>query len=118
MKKNAFTVLAFVATMMISIVPQLYAAQSFNGVISDSMCVKKHMAAGKTPAQCVAECIRNGSHYVLVANDKVYTLTGKLQAIAPLAGKHVHVEGAANGNTITVASVHEMGSKMPAGMHM
>ncbi len=117
-KTNAITLLTFVAAAMISAAPQVYATQSFNGVISDSMCVKKHMTAGKTPAQCVAECIRNGSHYVLVTNDKAYTLTGKLQAVAPLAGKHVNVDGTVNGNAITVVSVHAMNSQMPAGMHM
>lgn len=119
MKKNAISILAFVAAVTISAVPQSYAAQSLDGIVSDSMCVKKHMTAGKTPAQCVAECIRNNnSHYVLVTNDKTYALTGKLQTVAPFAGRHVHVDGVVNGNTIIVTSVHEMGSRMPATMPM
>ena len=117
-KKHAIATLALFAAVTIPAVPRVYAAQPLDGVISDSMCGRKHMIAGKTPAQCVAECIRNNSRYVLVTNGKIYTLAGKLQAVAPFAGKHVHIEGTLNGNTVTVASIHEVNTGMPAGMRM
>jgi len=102
--------------IMMPAIQQLHAAsQSFEGVISDTMCGKQHMMPGKTDAQCVQECIKSGSGYALVTGSKVYKLAGKAQAISPFSGKHVHIEGNFNGNTITVISITE---KMPAGMKM
>ena len=118
LKKHAIATLALFAAVTIPAVPRVYAAQPLDGVISDSMCGRKHMIAGKTPAQCVAECTRNNSRYVLVTKDKIYTLEGKLQTVAPFSGKHVHIDGTLNGNTVTVASIHEVNTGMPAGMPM
>jgi hypothetical protein len=73
------------------------------------MCGKKHtMAAGKTDAQCVQECIKSGSSYALVTGSKVYTLAAKPQTIAPFAGKRVHIQGDVKGTIITVNSISEM----------
>jgi hypothetical protein len=69
------------------------ATQTFTGVISDSMCKQKHMMAGKTDAQCAEECVKAGANYVLVAGDKVYTLSAKKELVAPFAGKKVHIQG-------------------------
>jgi hypothetical protein len=82
------------------------AAQTFEGVVSDSMCEKKHMMPGKSDADCIAECIKAGSAYVLVADNKVYTLTAKPGVLAAYAGKHVKVQGELKNNTITVAAIH------------
>jgi len=117
-KKEAIITLAFVAAMMGSAVPQVYAAQTLAGVISDSMCGRKHMATGKTPAQCVAECVRSNAHYVLVANGRIYTLEGKPQTIAPFAGKHVRINGELKGNTVAIVSIHETKAGMTTGMPM
>jgi hypothetical protein len=76
------------------------------------MCGKKHMIPGKTDAQCVQECIKNGSSYTLVVGTKVYTLAAKPQTIAPFAGKQVHIEGDVKSNTITVTSISEMPKNM------
>jgi hypothetical protein len=117
-KKHAIATLALFAAVVIPAVPRVYAAEPLDGVISDSMCGRKHMIAGKTPAQCVAECIRNNSRYVLVTKDKIYALEGKPQTVAPFSGKHVHIDGTLNGNTVTVASIHEVKTGMPADMPM
>jgi hypothetical protein len=82
------------------------AAQSFTGVISDSMCKQKHMIPGKTDAQCVEECIKAGASYVLVSGGKVYTLSVKKGLIAPFAGKKVQIQGELNSNSITVIAIH------------
>jgi hypothetical protein len=82
------------------------ASQSFEGVVSDSMCEKKHMMPGKSDAECIAECVKAGSAYVLVADNKVYTLTAKPGVLAAYAGKHVKVQGELKNNTITVAAIH------------
>jgi hypothetical protein len=53
-----------------------------------------------------------------VAGDKVYTLAGKPQAIAPFAGKHVHIEGDLKNDTLTVTSIHEATAEMHHDMPM
>ena len=116
MKKTSLFALALMSAIMIPAIQQVHAAsQTIDGIVSDSMCGKKHMIPGKTDAQCVQECIKSGSSYALVAGDKVYTLAGNPQTIAPLAGKRVHVEGNLKDNTITVTSISEA---MPKGMKM
>lgn len=115
MRKTPILILAVTSAIMIPATQLLHAApQPIDGVISDSMCGKKHMMPGKTDALCVQECIKSGSSYTLVAGSKVYTLAAKPQTIAPFAGKQVHFEGEVKGNTITVTSM----SEMPKGMKM
>ena len=63
----------------------------------------------------VQECVKSGSSYALVVGDKVYTLAGMPQSVAPFAGKHVHVEGSLKDNTITITSISDA---MPKGMKM
>ena len=116
MKKTSLFGLALMSAIMIPAIQQLHAAtQTIDGVVTDSMCGKKHMMPGKTDAQCVQECIKSGSSYALVVSDKVYTLSAKPQTIAPFAGKHVHIEGSLKDNTITITSIAEA---MPKGMKM
>lgn len=81
------------------------AAQSFTGVISDSMCNKKHMMPGKSAAQCTEECVKAGASYVLISGDKVYTLTAGKGLIAPFAGKEVQVQGNLQGAIIAVTAI-------------
>jgi hypothetical protein len=114
MKKTATLTLALLSAIMIPAIQQVHAAsQPIDGVVSDSMCGKKHtMAAGKTDAQCIQECIKSGSSYALVAGTKVYTFTAKRETTVPFAGKHVHIEGDVKGTIITVTSISEMPKKM------
>jgi len=119
MRKTPILILAFVSATMIQAIQQVHAAEkTIDGVVSDTMCGKKHMMPGKTDAQCVQECIKSGSSYALVAGDKVYTLVGKPQTIAPFAGKHVKIEGDLRNNTITVISIYEGKAEMSGGMSM
>jgi len=116
MRKTPILILALTSAIMIPAIQQLHAAsQPIDGVVSDSMCGKKHMMPGKTNVQCVQECIKTGSSYTLVVGTKIYTLAAKPQTIAPFAGKDVHIEGEVKGNTITVTSITEA---MPSGMKM
>ena len=116
MKKNSILALGLMSGIMIPAIQQLHAAsQTINGIVSDSMCGKKHMMPRKTDAQCTQECIKRGSSYALVVGDKVYSLAGKPQTIAPFTGKRVHVEGNLKDNTITITSIAEA---MPKGMKM
>lgn len=83
-----------------------YAApQSFTGLVSDSMCKRKHMMPGKSDATCVNECVKAGSSYVLLVGDKAYMLSARQGVLAGFAGKQVKVTGELKNNTLTVASI-------------
>jgi len=91
-------------------VQQVYAAaNTYDGTITDAMCTGKHMMPGKSDADCVRACAKEGSAYVLMAGGKMYTLTGKPQTLAAFAGKHVVVHGVAAGSKLTVESIEEAG---------
>jgi hypothetical protein len=84
----------------------LFAAQTTTtGILTDDMCVRKHMLPGKSNAECVRECIKGGAKYVVVAGSKVLELQGKADQLDKLAGKKVTVTGEQKGNVIVVASV-------------
>lgn len=119
MRKTPILTLAILSATMIPAIQQVHAAaKTIDGIVSDTMCGKKHMMPGKTDAQCIQECIKSGSSYALVAGDKVYMLAGKPQTFAPFAGKRVKIEGDLNDNTITVTSIHEGKAQMSHGMPM
>lgn len=108
MKKQMIIALAIGMAGVVPTAQQLMAAnQGFDGVISDTMCGRSHMMPGKTAAQCVEECIKANSNYALVTDKKIYTLAGKREVLANFAGKHVHIDGNAKDNTITVVSLRE-----------
>jgi hypothetical protein len=83
-------------------------AESFTGEVGDAMCGAKHEMGG-SPADCTRECIKQGSKYVLIVGDKVYTLETKdkatLDTLDKLAGLQAKVTGSANGTVIEVGSV-------------
>jgi hypothetical protein len=79
--------------------------KSLIGVISDSMCGRTHMAKDKTPAECTRLCVKEGSKYALVVDQKVYTLEGHEAELDKLAGERATVKGKVSGNTVSVESV-------------
>src|SRR5438094_3149915 len=79
--------------------------QSFNGVVTDSMCGATHMAKDKTPAQCTRMCVKDGMKYALAAEKKVYTLEGHEAELVKLAGQKVTVKGILKGDTLSVNEV-------------
>ena len=85
------------------------APQAVQGLISDSMCGHKHMMPGKSDAECVRECVKAGSSYVLVTGNKVYTLDGDKAQLAAFAGQHVSVQGEFAGSQLHVASIKPAG---------
>ena len=108
MRKTLTFIAALLGAVMVPTIQQVHAAtQSIEGVISDSICGKKHMPPGKSDADCVAKCVEGGAGYALVVRKKVYSLAGKPETIAPFAGKHGKVERSVKGDTITVVSVVE-----------
>jgi len=106
MKKTPFAVIAILATSIVGTTWEAFAAtQTLDGVVSDSMCITKHMMPGKTEADCVKECVKAGSKYVLVVGDKSYTLNAKPGIIAPFAGKHVQVQGDVKQKSIDLTAI-------------
>ncbi len=112
MRKTSIFALALTAVMIPAIQQVHAASHPLEGVISDTMCGKKHMLQGKTDAECIQECLKGTAKYALVVGNKVYTLSGAPETIAPFAGKHVKVEGSVNGSTITVTAIHEAKAAM------
>ena len=118
MKKLSIITLVLLSATMLPAIQQVHADENFDGTISDTMCGKEHMFQGKTGAQCIEECIKDKASYALVAGAKLYTLVGQPRVIAPFAGKHVHIDGSAKNNTITVEAIREMKSEMKHDMPM
>ena len=87
----------------------LAATQTFTGTITDTMCGKKHMIAGKSDADCTRECMKSKGDwtYGIVVGEKVYGLIGDGKQFESLAGKHVIVKGDLSGKSITVKSVSD-----------
>jgi hypothetical protein len=102
-----FNAIAF-ATAGLFLTTSLAIAQTtetLTGTVSDTMCGKKHMMAGKSAAECTRECVKEGSDYALVVGDKVYTLKGDKAAIDKFAGDNVTVNGRLSGTTVTMKSI-------------
>jgi hypothetical protein len=86
--------------------PPPVAAETYEGIITDTHCAAKHSAkAGLSAADCTRACVHGGEHFALVDGDKAYVLEGEPEALKRAAGERVKVTGTLNGNTITVASV-------------
>ena len=81
------------------------ATETLTGTVSDAMCGKKHMMKGESAAQCMRDCVKEGSEYALVVGDKVYTLKGDKAAIDKFAGANVVVKGKLSGSTVTMESI-------------
>ncbi|WP_420237353.1 hypothetical protein ACOBR2_17310 [Telmatobacter bradus] len=95
----------------LTLAPAAFAAQSFDGFVSDSMCGRKHMMPGMSDAQCTQACLKEGSKYVLVAGSKIYTLGAKPEKLAPFAGQHVKVDGTLKGTTLDVQSIRTVAAR-------
>ena len=80
-------------------------AQTFTGVITDSMCGKSHKAMGVTPdSQCVRDCVRadpSRYKYSLYDGKNVYILSDQ-QTPARFAAQKVTVKGVLDQNTNTI----------------
>jgi hypothetical protein len=106
MKKSGSAILTLVAALLIA-ASAFAASTTVTGTVTDTMCAKKHMIAGKTHADCTRECMKSKGDwtYGLVVGDHVYALSGDKQKLGNVAGKQVIVTGQQSGNTITVQSI-------------
>ena len=81
------------------------ASQTWTGAISDAMC--KGLHNGKDAAQCTADCVKNGSKYVLVVDDKtIYNIDNqKFKDLPKFAGDTAVVTGTIKDDTITITKM-------------
>lgn len=81
--------------------------KTLTGSVGDAMCGAKHMMDNGTA--CTKGCVKKGSDFALIVDDKAYTLkTSSDEAkdqLGELAGKMAMVTGDVTGDTIAVASV-------------
>jgi hypothetical protein len=80
-------------------------SQTWTGAISDDMC--KGLHNGKNPKDCTADCVKNGSKYVLVVDDKTFYKIDnqKFKDLAKYAGDTVVVTGTIKDDTITITKM-------------
>jgi hypothetical protein len=85
--------------------PAKATSQTWTGTISDAMC--KGMHNGKDAKQCTADCIKNGSKYVLVVDDKtIYNIENqKFKDLPKFAGDNAVVTGTIKDDTITITKM-------------
>ena len=81
-------------------------AETFHGVVSDSMCAHNDIAKASTSghAECAKKCIGMVSPAVLIVGTKIFKVSNP-EKLNAFAGKSVTVDGKVAGDTITVASV-------------
>jgi hypothetical protein len=84
------------------------APKTLTGTLTDTMCGKKHMIAGKSDGDCTRECMKStGSWtYGLLIADKLYSLVGDDKQFSRLAGERVNITGEVVGTRIAVQSIH------------
>ena len=89
----------------------LAAEQTWTGQISDSLCKAKHEEAAEGQGKmadhdCTVACVKGGSKYVLLVNEKVYQIANQNFAdLATHAGHSVKVTGDVKGEQITVSKI-------------
>ncbi len=112
---KVFGALTFV--MLLTTVPAFTAEQTWTAQISDSMCRKVHpedadaAAGGKQgepePHDCTLSCVRGGSKFVMVADDKVFQIANQdLPALTTHAGHEgVKISGELKGDVVTITKI-------------
>ena len=95
-------ILSLLAVAALSAAPD---KQTFNGIITDSMCAKaghSQMRMGPTDAECTIACISaHGATYVLYDGKNVYTLSDQRTSEA-FAAQKVRVVGTLDAKTKTI----------------
>lgn len=106
-KKTLLVVMITLLILAFSLSALAGGKQKFTGEIGDAMCGRKHMEG--TAAECTRACVKQGSKYALVIDDKIYALDtsdkAALATLDQLAGKRATVTGSMQGDNIEVSSV-------------
>src|SRR5215472_10185161 len=93
------------STILFASIGALAQAHQFKGTVTDAMCGKQHMMKNTTAAECTRECVKAGSDFALISDDKVYILKGDKAQLDKFAGTPVVVHGDLSGNSIAVKSI-------------
>jgi hypothetical protein len=73
--------------------------QTFNGVITDTMCGANHKPMNVAPdSKCVLECVKHGSKYALLVGNNVYVLSDQ-KTPEKFAAQKVKVTGTLDDKT-------------------
>ena len=105
------TALLLAAAILLGVVPSFAAEQTWTGKIADSACGAKHEEAAEgqgvmADRECTQACVRGGSKYVLVVDDKVLQIANQdNKDLATHAGHAVKLTGELKGNAITVTKI-------------
>ncbi|HEX5430446.1 MAG TPA: hypothetical protein VFW83_00660 [Bryobacteraceae bacterium] len=85
------------------------APQTFNGVITDTLCGAKHNMSGHSDADCVKMCAKASGQYALFDGQNVMRLSDQKKP-AQFAAERVKVTGTYNKktNTIKVSSIESV----------
>ncbi len=77
-------------------------AQTFTGVITDSMCGADHLMMKVSPdSKCVLDCVKAGAKYALCDGKNVYALSDQ-KTPAKFAAQKVKVTGTLDPKTKTI----------------
>jgi|SRR5579864_7115593 len=80
--------------------------QSYEGMLTDSVCGAKHKASiGEGASDCARACVHAGASFALIDGDKVYILEGDYSLLKRVAGQRVRITGSLKGSAITVTGV-------------
>ena len=100
--------IAILSAVLITSVAALAQTQELRGTVTDSMCGRKHMMKGATPAQCTRKCVKAGSDFALAVGNKLYILKGDKAQIGTFAGANVVVQGQVHDETIDVNQIERI----------
>ena len=79
-------------------------ADTWKGLISDSMCAAKHDGKSQKDIDCAKKCVEGGSPAVLVVDGKIYKIDNQA-AVKTHIGHNVTITGKLTGDTIHVEKV-------------
>ncbi len=79
--------------------------QTIHGFVSDARCGAMHSSPSVDATRCMQKCMREGSPPVIVTGGKVYKVKGHAADVAEYIGQYVTVQGAVDGDTVTVTSI-------------
>jgi hypothetical protein len=86
-------------------------AETFTGVITDTMCGAKHgMMRGQPDDQCVKICVKGPYVYALFDGTNIFKLSDQ-KAPAKFAAQQVILMGTLDAKTMRVSSIEPVGGK-------
>ena len=89
----------FLVTLLGAILATAQSAQTFTGVITDSMCGKDHSMMNDSPdSKCVIDCVKAGSKYAIYDGKAVYILSDQ-ETPAKFAAQKVKIIGVLDAKT-------------------